>query len=157
MTHSSVQTEAEHYLVIQDDRGRKELVLTEAVYTIGRSPNCDICLKSQFVSRYHATLLRRVRANKSVYYHIVDGDGEGQVSANGLLINNKKTLAHDLVPGDEIIFGHKVSATYYYRQRDEFMTAPGNDPFDITLIDPMMMDDDDGEPTLMPTLRAPRD
>ncbi|MEB3312202.1 MAG: FHA domain-containing protein [Snowella sp.] len=156
MIHSSVQTEAEHYLIIQDDRGRKEMVLTEEIYTIGRSPSCDIFLKSQFVSRYHATLLRRVKADQSVYYHIIDGDGKGQLSANGLLINHQKVLAHDLAPEDEIFFGHKVSATYYYRQRNEFITTPGNDPFDITLIDPMMMgDEDDSDATLMPTLRSP--
>jgi hypothetical protein len=54
--------------------------------------------------------------------------------------------------GDEIILGPQVSITYQYRQRNEFVSLPGNDPFDITLIDPGMIDDD--IPTMMPIIRS---
>ena len=70
---------------------------------------------------------------------------EGKRSVNGLLINQAKIKqeSHDLQDGDEIVFGPQVFAIYQYRQRDKFPTLPSNDPFDITLIDPAMMDYDD--------------
>jgi hypothetical protein len=154
MTQRNVQTKGEHYLIIKDDRGRKEVLLTEKFYRLGRSSNCDINLKSQFVSRYHATLIRQEKEDNSVCYQIMDGDGVGKTSANGLLFNNKKIVNHNLRSGDEIIFAPQVSICYHYYQRDEFLTAPANDPFDITLIDPSMMDDDDDLPTLMPTVQS---
>jgi pSer/pThr/pTyr-binding forkhead associated (FHA) protein len=152
MTQRTANTKEEHYLIIQDNRGRRELLLTENTYTLGRSANCDIIIKSQFVSRHHATLLRHQREDNSFYYEIIDGNGADKISANGLLFNSKKIFQHNLRSGDEIIFGPQISIVYQYRQRNEFLSFPGNDPFDITLIDPSMMDDD--IPTLMPTTRT---
>ncbi len=153
MTQLNVKTKGEHYLIIKDDRGRQEFLLTQKNYTIGRSQNCDIPLKSQFVSRHHATLIRQNRQDNSVYYQIIDGDEKGKSSVNGLLLDNHKLTIHDLRSGDEIIFAPQVSILYQYRRRDEFLTAPSDDPFDITLIDPSMMNDDDDMPTLMPTVQ----
>jgi len=56
------------------------------------------------------------------------------------LINGSKLASHDLQHGDEIVFGPQAFAIYQYRQRDVFPTMPPDDPFDITLIDPAMMD-----------------
>jgi pSer/pThr/pTyr-binding forkhead associated (FHA) protein len=132
-----------HLLIIEDDKGRREFPLKEAVYSIGRDPDSDIRLCSQFVSRRHATLVRRQREDGSYYYRIVDGNLKGKASANGLLINSKKTQAHDLEDEDEVIFGPQVSAKYYVLKRDAIPTGPP-DEFDITLISPNMMM---GDPT----------
>ena len=153
MTQLTANTKQEHYLIIQDNQGRKEFLLIGEKYNLGRSAHCDIIIKSQFVSRHHATLLRHQREDNSFYYEIIDGNGADKVSANGLLFNSKKISHYDLRSGDEIIFGPQVSITYQYRQRNEFISIPENDPFDITLIDPSMIDDDD-IPTLMPTTRT---
>lgn len=139
MTVKPAQPYHEHLLIIEDDRGRKGISLKEASYTIGRGQNCDIRLSSQFVSRHHATLLRRLRPDGTSYYRIVDGDGQGKTSVNGLLINGRKEDAHDLKHGDEVVFGPQVFAIYQLRQRDVFPTVPPDDPYDITLIDPAMM------------------
>jgi pSer/pThr/pTyr-binding forkhead associated (FHA) protein len=130
-------------LSVEDGKGRSQIHLTADSYRIGRTVDCDIPLRSQFVSRHHATLLRKLGSGGEFYYRIVDGDGSGRASANGLLINGKKLLAHDLEDGDEVVFGPQVSAVYQYRQVDKFPTIPTNDPFDITLIDPAMMVDED--------------
>lgn len=143
MAGKSVLPQKDHFLIIEDDKGRQEICLEDPTYTMGRSPDCDIRLRSQFVSRYHATVYRRVREDGSSFYRIVDGDTEGKRSVNGLLINGVKQTAHDLQHGDEIVFGPQVFAIYQYRQRDQFPTLPSNDPFDITLIDPAMMDYDE--------------
>ena len=153
MTQRTAHTKEEHCLIIQDNRGRREFLLTENIYSLGRSAHCDIIIKSQFVSRHHATLIRHQREDNSFYYEIIDGNGADKVSANGLLFNSKKISHYNLRSGDEIIFGPQVSITYQYRQRNEFISIPENDPFDITLIDPSMIDDDD-IPTLMPTTRT---
>lgn len=150
MIQPVAHAKAEHYLIIKDNRGRKEFLLSEKSYILGRSTNCDIIIKSQFVSRYHATLIRHRREDNSFYYEIIDGNGADKISANGLLFNHKKVSHYNLRSGDEIILGPQVSIIYQYRQRNEFMSTSGNDPFDITLIDPSMMDDED-IPTMMPT------
>lgn len=143
MTYQSASPEKQHFLMVEDDKGRREIPLTEFSYSLGRSPECDIHLRSQFVSRYHATLLRFVKEDGEIYYRIVDGDAKGKPSVNGLRINGQKVTASNLKHGDEIVFGPQVIAIYQYRQRDKFPTHPGNDPYDITLIDPAMMINDD--------------
>ncbi|MGL5806769.1 MAG: FHA domain-containing protein [Xenococcaceae cyanobacterium] len=132
----------EHVLIITDGKGQKEVILTESAYSLGRGQQCDLCLNSQFVSRHHATLIKRLQEDGQEYYRIVDGDSEGKVSVNGLLVNGRKVLFHDLKEGDKVIFGPQVFAVYQHREYDLFPTIPPDDPFDITLIDPAMMDND---------------
>lgn len=140
----------EHWLIINDDRGRRECLLLEDRYTIGRSPGANLRLRSQFVSRIHATLVRQAREDGQSVYCLIDGDGEGHTSVNGLLIDQKKHAHHILKPGDEVILGPQVSLQYEYRRRDQFSTRPGNDEFDITLIDPSMIaEENDDLPTAM--------
>ncbi|HBE31221.1 MAG TPA: phosphopeptide-binding protein, partial [Cyanobacteria bacterium UBA11368] len=102
---------------------------------------CDIRLVSHFVSRRHATLVRLPRQDGTHYYRIVDGDAKGKGSSNGLLINGRRMAAHDLENEDEIVFGPQVRAKYYQLRRDTQPSGP-LDPFDITLINPSMLDDD---------------
>lgn len=140
MTGKPVLPQKEHFLIVEDEKGRQEVLLKESVYSLGRSQACDIRLRSQFVSRHHATLYRHERENGVAYYRIVDGNAEGKVSANGMIVNGRKVSFCDLKDGDEVVFGPQIVAVYHYRQRDEFPTSPSNDPFDITLINPAMMD-----------------
>lgn len=132
----------EHVLITVDGKGQKEIVLTEAMYSMGRGHDCNIRLQSQFASRHHATLYKRTNEGGDTYYRIVDGDAAGKASVNGLLINDQKVLFHDLKHGDKVVFGPQVSATYEYRKYDVFPTIPPDDPFDITLIDPAMLESD---------------
>ncbi len=135
-----MKIQQDHLLIIEDDKGRKEVTLDNPVYTIGRDQACDIKLASQFVSRKHATIVRRPREDGTYYYRIVDGDIKGKPSANGLLINGRKLQAHDLQDEDEIVFGPQVRAIYYVLKRDSMPTSPP-DEFDITLISPNMVGD----------------
>lgn len=129
-----------HLLIIEDDKGRHQYVLDRPVYSIGRDPQCDIRLVSQFVSRRHATLVQLPTDDGTHQYRIVDGNLRGKTSANGLMINGRKLKAHDLQHDDEIVFGPQVHATYYLLKRDAFITMPP-DEFDITLISPGMVGD----------------
>lgn len=134
-----------HMLIIEDDKGRREFILTAPLYSIGRDPKCDIRLVSQFVSRRHATLVQLPAEDDSFYYRIVDGNAKGKGSANGLLINGRKLQAQDLRNEDEVVFGPQVRAIYYSLQRDVVLTVPP-DEWDITLISPNMVGDpEDGD------------
>jgi pSer/pThr/pTyr-binding forkhead associated (FHA) protein len=131
-------------LIIEDDKGRREFVLDRPTYLIGRDPQCDIRLVSQFVSRHHATLSQLQNNDGTYRYRIVDGNYRGKPSANGLLINGRKFKAHDLEHDDQIVFGPQVQATYYLLRRDAILTTPP-DEFDITLISPNMVGDPEDE------------
>ena len=117
MTGKPVLPQKEHFLIVEDDKGRQEILLNAPTYSVGRSQNCDIRLRSQFVSRHHATLFRCERENGVSYYRIMDGNAEGRVSANGMLVNGRKISVYDLKDGDEVVFGPQVIAIYHYRQR----------------------------------------
>ena len=99
-------------LVIEDDWGRREILLERDRYSIGRDPKSDICLHSQFVSRHHAVLLRVNHANEMVAYQITDGDLSGKPSTNGLMINGKKSRSLELQSEDAIVFGPKARAIF---------------------------------------------
>ncbi|MCW6034671.1 FHA domain-containing protein [Spirulina subsalsa FACHB-351] len=142
MAAKTAKLHQEHLLIIEDDKGRRSVPLIEASYSIGRDQSCDIRLSSQFVSRRHAILNRRLQADGTSFYEIVDGDENGKRSVNGLLINGVKLqdqTNHSLQHGDEVVFGPQVFAIYQVRQRGVMPSASNDDPFDITLIDPAMM------------------
>jgi pSer/pThr/pTyr-binding forkhead associated (FHA) protein len=142
MTVKPVKHREEHILIVTDGKGHREIILTGENYSLGRGHQCKIVLQSQFVSRHHATLVKRQQEDQRNYYRIIDGDSDGKTSVNGLLVNGKKVRFHDLEPGDKVVFGPQVNAVYEYREYDIFPTIPPDDPYDITLIDPSMIDDD---------------
>ena len=139
MAAKSAKPLTDRYLIINDDKGRQEIILNNSSYSLGRDKRCDIVLHSQFVSRRHATLFLVTKADGSDCYRIIDGVIKGKPSANGLLINGHKISVWDLEDGDKIFFGSQVYAVYYHRHYDRFPTVIPDDPFDITLIDPSMM------------------
>jgi pSer/pThr/pTyr-binding forkhead associated (FHA) protein len=140
MTEKPVKHREDRVLIITDGKGQREVILRDESYSLGRGQQCDILLQSQFVSRHHATIVKRSHEDGEHYYRIIDGDSEGKTSVNGLLINGRKVRFHDLKDGDKVVFGPQVHAVYQHRQYDLFPTIPPNDPFDITLIDPAMID-----------------
>ena len=103
-----------HILAIEDPQGQRMIPLEGATYSIGRDPRSSIVLNSKLVSRQHAILLRVTTPDSQYYlFRIVDGNLNGQRSKNGLFVNGKKCLSHDLKHGDAIDFGHYVQAKYY--------------------------------------------
>lgn len=138
MTSSNYQ---KHLLIVEDDKGKREFILEAPAYSLGRSKKCDICVKSLFVSNRHATLIRLPDEGNSYCYQIIDGDGKGNYSTNGLSIKGQKFRARILKHNDRIVFGSNVQVTYLYMQRQDTSSAPLPDPsFDVTLIDPAMVE-----------------
>lgn len=129
-----------HLLIIEDNKGRREILLDRPSYSIGRDPQCDMHLPSRFVLRHHATLVQVLDEDRycSFSYRIVDSCSRRRQSANGLVINNHKVETHTLRHEDEIVFGPKIRAVYYRLEPDIIMTSPP-DEFDILFAN----DDDD--------------
>jgi pSer/pThr/pTyr-binding forkhead associated (FHA) protein len=132
--------DSKHVLIVEDDQGRKEHILDAPLYSIGRDPNCDIRLASQFVSRRHATLVQLPGDEGDFHYRIVDGTPKGKSSSNGVLVNGRRVQACDLNDNDEIMFGPKIHATYRLQEQEPEQARPQN--FDETMIP---MDDWDNE------------
>ena len=105
-----------HLLCIHDKDGIRTICLSLQHYAIGRDQQNDIVLFSKTVSRYHARLTR-ISGNsaREDHYRIIDGDAEGKMSTNGIMINDNKSYAQDLNHGDRIIIG-KVKLTYHTQQ-----------------------------------------
>ena len=102
-----------HIFIVEDPSFVKEINLEAATYSIGRHSSNDIALSCQKTSRHHATLLKRtdVKTNQSSYW-ILDGDLQGNRSRNGIYINGKKTLVHELKHNDVIQFSGDVVGKY---------------------------------------------
>ncbi|MCS7029961.1 MAG: FHA domain-containing protein [Gloeomargarita sp. SKYG116] len=111
-----------HLLIIQDDDGPRAIALEAATYSLGRDPSNAIVLKSKTVSRRHAILLRLPNPETKGYrYRLMDGDAQGNRSANGTRVNNKEWTSGELKDGDLISFGD-VQARYSitYMTDEEF-------------------------------------
>ena len=72
-----------------------------------------LVLSCQKTSRNHATLLKRTDVKKNqCSYWILDGDLQGNRSRNGIYINGKKGLVHELQSGDVVHFSGDASVKY---------------------------------------------
>lgn len=109
---SFFRSQGRPFLVVEDDHGKRDIILERDQYRLGRDPKSDICLHSQFASRQHAVITKVFEGDGSYAYHITDGDLDGKASTNGLLINGQKYRTWELKPEDVIVFGPKVRATY---------------------------------------------
>jgi hypothetical protein len=86
-------------------KGREisRVAITKGITTIGRDPECDLCIDNVGVSRVHASL-RVLGTGVLLYDH---------GSANGTFVNGERIAAtHVLNDGDRIAFG-KFSVTYF--------------------------------------------
>ena len=102
-----------HILIVEDPSFITEINLEAATYSIGRHSSNDIALSCQKTSRHHATLLKRTDVKTNQYsYWILDGDLQGNRSRNGIYINDKKTLVHELKHNDVVQFSGNVIAKY---------------------------------------------
>jgi len=134
-----------HLLLVDDDKGRRVFQLDAEVYSIGRDPSCPIRLFSMFVSRQHATLRRMTLDDGSFRYQIVDGNLQGQRSTNKISINGRPISSYELKDGDRVMFGGNAGVkAEYYRQKEDNKSGP-LDPYDVTLIDPSTLANDEDE------------
>jgi diguanylate cyclase (GGDEF)-like protein len=101
-----------HILTVEDPQGVRNFLLHSVTYSLGRGVGNSIILRSNLVSRQHATLLVIAAKKSSCFFRIIDGDLDGKRSTNGILIDGKRRFSHVLSHGDEIIFSKDTRATY---------------------------------------------
>jgi signal transduction histidine kinase/pSer/pThr/pTyr-binding forkhead associated (FHA) protein len=117
----------QHWLEIEDNSGKRIVILEAATCTLGRDSSNSIVLHSKLVSRQHAILLRvTTPGTANHFFRIIDGNLQGKPSTNGVCINKKNCFSHDLKHGDEITFAGDVKATYYCNSdRDRDSSSDG--------------------------------
>lgn len=104
-----------HILVVEDSDGFRSFYLDQPNYSLGRHSSNSIVLNSRLVSRNHASLLRvkYTEDQEQDLYWIIDGDLNGNRSTNGIEVNGKKCLSHELKSGDMVVLGGEVKGIYY--------------------------------------------
>ncbi|MCY7332230.1 MAG: EAL domain-containing protein [Pseudanabaena sp. CAN_BIN31] len=101
-----------HVLTVEDPQGVRNFLLDSVTYSLGRGMGNSIILRSNLVSREHATLLVIAAKKSSCFFRIIDGRLDYKRSTNGILINGRRRFSHVLSHGDEIIFSKDTRATY---------------------------------------------
>ncbi|MEA5476876.1 EAL domain-containing protein [Pseudanabaena galeata UHCC 0370] len=101
-----------HVLTVEDPQGFRNFLLNNMTYSLGRSLGNSIILRSNLVSRQHATLLAVTSKKSSCFFRIIDGSIDGKRSTNGILINGRKRFSHILSHGDEILFSKDTKAVF---------------------------------------------
>jgi hypothetical protein len=108
----------EHSFVVKDPEGVRGMSLDDRFYKLGRSPKNDICVRSQLVSREHATLTGvLIEPPLFQIFRLSDGCLEKGKSTNGIKINGERRDHWVLMHGDEIILSS--DSTAYYRIEPE--------------------------------------
>jgi|GEM_PF-906670 len=102
----------EHFLILQDPQGQQKISLNQQNYILGRSPEVDIILRSQSVSREHALLSAISVTPLYQVFQLSDGTPESGKSTNGLIINGELRDSWILMHGDEIVFSSNTMAIY---------------------------------------------
>jgi len=93
---------------------RKNISLNTCYFSIGRHPQCSLTIEKKVVSRHHATIVwikNKDDRNKGCYW-ILDGDGKGKKSKNGVYVNGKKISKHQLICGDLISVDNSSNIIY---------------------------------------------
>ena len=104
----------EHILAIEDTKGQRIITLNQKMYSLGRGAKNSIVIFDRQVSRTHATIIQKDRpGSKDCTFWIYDGDLQGKRSTNGLIINKKRQLSHQLKVGDLIFLGDNSKLKYY--------------------------------------------
>jgi pSer/pThr/pTyr-binding forkhead associated (FHA) protein len=103
----------EHYLILKDPEGQQRVLLDSKSYILGRSQDNEIVLRSQSVSREHATLTGiSVPDPLLKLFRLSNGTPEKGKSTNGLVINGEMRDSWILMHGDEIVFSSNTLAIY---------------------------------------------
>lgn len=115
----------EHSFVVKDPEGIQGVLLDARFYSLGRSPKNDIVVRSQLVSRQHATLTG-ILIDPPLFqiFRLSDGNPEKGRSTNGIQINGERRDHWVLMHGDEIVFSSDCMA--YYRINPEPAYVDGN-------------------------------
>ncbi len=115
-----------YVLVIEEPKSSRTIALVQSTYSIGRHSSNSIVLNSKQVSRKHATLMRKKDSKDNDGFWIIDGDGQGNRSNNGIYINGQRRLEQELKQGDVVKLGGEVKITYQIMESEDSFDVFGN-------------------------------
>ncbi len=98
-------TQEYHLLHVEDSLGGRTYCLNAVTLSIGRDPSNAIMTSDPLVSRNHAMLIRMPSQSSRYSYELVDGDLNGRLSKNGVLVNHTAYKRKILSTGDHIQLG----------------------------------------------------
>ena len=101
--------QAETVLVISGQGESRRQALDARSVQIGRSPDCDVVIESERVSRRHARLFQDPFARWVV---------EDLGSRNGVWVGGKRVQAHALLPGEKMLIGPFTLAVVEHLDRE---------------------------------------
>ncbi|MDO4574530.1 MAG: ATP-binding protein [Planctomycetia bacterium] len=90
------------FYIYRENHPREQVVLTRREMTIGRDPNCEICIPDTEISRNHAKI-RHGSPDHADEYMIFDLD-----SLNGTFVNDQQVSEYTLQAGDRIQVGGTI-------------------------------------------------
>ena len=76
-------------LVVTTTKKQQKINLHLQKYTVGRHPNCDICLHDKFISRWHCTLVLNQSLDAGYFYTLWNGIPLQQASTQGTFVNGR--------------------------------------------------------------------
>lgn len=105
MSCDVISIPVERSILVLDFLGaRKNISLNTCYFSIGRHPQCSLTIEKKVVSRHHATIVWVKNQNRRSQgsYWLIDGDGRGKKSRNGVYVNGRRISKHQLTCGDVI-------------------------------------------------------
>jgi diguanylate cyclase (GGDEF)-like protein len=121
-----------HILVIDAPNLRRTISLEASTYSIGRHAGNSIAIVSQKLSRKHATIIKKNEdGDCGDSFCIIDGDLERNRSKNGIFVNGRKCLEHELKHGDLINLSDDIRMSYYIVNQSNNPASDGSnaEPF----------------------------
>ena len=111
-----------HLVIVEGYGAGRTYALSKGTTSIGRDPRCDIVLPYSTVSWHHASVSKR---DETI---VVQDLG----SRNGTFVGLDRVVRQELVPGDLIRFGDRVTLKLVYldgaRSREVRQGSAGSDP-----------------------------
>lgn len=121
---SNSNEQINHFLVPENngnpEHSDEPILLQENIVTIGRNDDNVIVLNRQSISRYHAHLIKQ-KQEEDFYYEIIDGDIQGNLSKNGIFVNNVQVQKSILKHGDLITLGLGINLKYHIGKYEEIL------------------------------------
>ncbi|MDF1745041.1 MAG: SpoIIE family protein phosphatase [Gimesia sp.] len=109
-------------LFLQNNGDTSRLEIKGEQITLGRHPDCDVCLKSNTVSRYHA----RIIVNEDEQYLLEDlGSGNGTFINNLLVKDPVELLSGDQISIGPFLLEYSSDSEFEKSQNEGLLTSYG--------------------------------
>ncbi|MGI0480108.1 histidine kinase dimerization/phosphoacceptor domain -containing protein [Geminocystis sp. CENA526] len=100
---------SKHIITIKNEQQNfsQDFILDNETYSIGRNSENNIVISHSLISRYHCVIMPMFynSIDQKISYWIIDGNLKGKRSANGIFVDRKRCLSHELKSQDVVDLG----------------------------------------------------